>query len=132
MRIALAMLAVAAISFAAGYEIARQTTSKGGLEQQLAAIRSDIAALKSAPAPAAAPTQQRRRGPDPSKVYDVTVGKSPSKGPADAAATVSSAYRSTSSSFTLLHSHSTKTLSIQSPLPWILIATPASLGTSRM
>jgi protein-disulfide isomerase len=88
MRIALAMLAVAALSFAAGYEIARQTTPKGGLEQQLAAIQSDLAVLKKAPPQAAAAAPQRRRGPDPDKVYEVAAGKSPAKGPANASVTI--------------------------------------------
>ena len=88
MRIALAMLAVAALSFAAGYEIARQTTPKGGFEQQLAAIQSDLAALKKAPPQAAAAAPQRRRGPDPDKVYEVAAGKSPAKGPANASVTI--------------------------------------------
>ena len=34
MRIALAMLAVAAVSFAAGYEISRQTTPVGALQER--------------------------------------------------------------------------------------------------
>jgi protein-disulfide isomerase len=87
MRIALAMLAVAALSFAAGYEIARQTTPRGELEQKLAAIQGDLAALKKAP-PQAAAAQPRRRGPDPDKVYEVAVGKSPAKGPANAPVTI--------------------------------------------
>jgi protein-disulfide isomerase len=88
MRIALAMLAVAALSFAAGYEIARQTTPRGELEQQLAAIQGDLAALKKAPPQAAAAAPQRRRGPDPDKVYEVAAGKSPAKGPANASVTI--------------------------------------------
>jgi protein-disulfide isomerase len=87
MRIALAMLAVAALSFAAGYQIARQTTPRGELEQKLAAIQGDLAALKKAP-PQAAAAQPRRRGPDPDKVYEVAVGKSPAKGPANAPVTI--------------------------------------------
>jgi protein-disulfide isomerase len=81
------MLAVAALSFAAGYEIARQTTPRGELEQKLAAIQGDLAALKKAP-PQAAAAQPRRRGPDPDKVYEVAVGKSPAKGPANAPVTI--------------------------------------------
>jgi protein-disulfide isomerase len=87
MRIALAMLAVAAISFAAGYEIARQTTPTGALEQQLAAIQADLIALKGQPAQAAA-APPRRRGPDPDRVYQVKAGASPAKGPADAPITI--------------------------------------------
>jgi protein-disulfide isomerase len=81
------MLAVAALSFAAGYQIARQTTPRGELEQKLAAIQGDLAALKKAP-PQAAAAQPRRRGPDPDKVYEVAVGKSPAKGPANAPVTI--------------------------------------------
>ncbi len=88
MRIALAMLAVAAVSFAAGYTIARQTAPAGELQEQLAAIQSDLTTLKNQPAQAAAEPSKRRRGPDPNKVYEVSVGSSPSKGPADAAVTI--------------------------------------------
>jgi protein-disulfide isomerase len=88
MRIALAMLAVAAVSFAAGYEISRQTAPLGALQEQLAAIRSDLATMKGQPTRAAAPAPQRQRGPDPNKVYDVKVGASPAKGPASAAVTI--------------------------------------------
>ena len=86
MRIALAMLAVAAISFAAGYEIARRTVPAEALEQQLAAIRTDIAGLKDRAPQAAAP--KRPRGPDPNRVYEVKAGSSPAKGPADAPITI--------------------------------------------
>jgi protein-disulfide isomerase len=89
MRIALAMLAVAAISFFAGYEIARNTVAAGPIREQLAAIQTDLATLKSRPSQAAAaPTPQRRRGPDPNKVYAVKAGASPAKGPKDARVTI--------------------------------------------
>ena len=88
MRIALAMLAVAAVSFGAGYTISQQTAPLGPLQEQLAAIQSDLATLKKQPAQVAAPAPQRQRGPDPNKVYTVKAGASPAKGPADAAVTI--------------------------------------------
>jgi len=87
MRLALVMVAVAALAFAGGYEFARRTVPIGPLQEELAAIRGERTAIKERPTQAAA-APQRRRGPDPAKVYTVDVAGSASKGASDAKVTI--------------------------------------------
>ncbi len=86
MRVALTVLAIATVAFAAGYWLGGTTTPSSALQDQLAQITKDLQEIKTArPAVAAAP---RRTGPDPAKVYEVKVDGAPLRGAENARVTI--------------------------------------------
>ena len=78
------VLAVLGLSYASWRQIANE-----GLDDRLGKIEASIAQLadKVDKLPAQA-QNQRRRGPDPDKVYDIKTAGAPAKGPSDAAVTI--------------------------------------------
>lgn len=91
--------AAAAVVFAWNFqgklEAQRQETSArltamdarlGELAQEVAKARADLQAQAQRPAPQ--PQPQQPRGPDPNRVYPVSLAGVPTKGPADAAVTI--------------------------------------------
>ncbi len=79
------VLAVLGFSFASWQKIDRIDQ---GLDDRFKKIETRISQLATKVDKLPAQAQQRRRGPDPNKVYRVKTAGAPSKGPANAAVTI--------------------------------------------
>ncbi len=92
MKISVAIVLVAVVAFAAGAFVGRSPGPDEETARLLVRIEGSLEELTklaartaAAPAAAAAP---RRRGPDPNKVYKLSVDGAPARGPAEALVTI--------------------------------------------
>ncbi len=92
MKTSIAIVLVAIVAFAAGAWVGRSPAPDAETAELLARIEGSLEELtklaaRTAAAPAA-PAAPRRRGPDPNKVYEVSVDGAPARGPAEAPVTI--------------------------------------------